>query len=62
MYSHLLMLLEKNFNHLKEKFGREEILVDLADWLKVRQNRPIFLSDKNDFFPDPPKLIPAKFY
>ena len=33
---------------------------DLADFLKNLQNSPIFLPA--NFFLDPPKLIPVKFY
>ena len=40
---------------------REEILADLADGPKFRQNPPNLLPAKFDFFYNPPKLIPAKF-
>ena len=40
---------------------REEILADLVDGPKFRQNPPKLLPAKFDFFYNPPKLIPAKF-
>ena len=40
---------------------RKEILADLADRLKNRQNPPILLPAKINFILNPPKLIPAKF-
>ena len=52
--------LERAAYTLWEEIWREEILTDLADCFKNRQNPPKLLPAKLIIFLNPPKLIPAK--